>query len=365
MRIALLIGSLQKGGSERVMVNLADYLTKAGHEVTLVTQYKAESEYEVTKEVKRIFSEITEEESSDNRILNFYRRFAKLRRIWKKVKPDVILSFIGKNNLMAIMTSSFLKIPVVVSVRGEPELEYDSRMLRGCARFLFRFAEGVVLQTERCLDFFPKSVKNKAVILDNPLNPAFLRPVIPYEDREPLITAVGRVDENKNHRLLIEAVSELFESGSDKNWKLVIYGEGELRASLQERVCELGLEKSVFLPGAVSDVPAHIENAAIFVLCSDSEGLPNTVMEAMALGIPVISSDCPSGGPARLIKNGENGFLFPPGDKEALKCCLKELMEHPERAQALSRKAAEIQTKCAPERVNRAWEEYLCSFYRK
>ena len=116
--IALFISALRKGGSERVLVNLAEYLKDNGVEVTVVTQYEGQGEYSLSPGIRRVFSEITKEEKSRSRVVNFFRRFFKLRGIWKAERPDVILSFIGKNNLMALLTSSFLRIPVCcVSLR--------------------------------------------------------------------------------------------------------------------------------------------------------------------------------------------------------------------------------------------------------
>ena len=190
--IAMLIATLNKGGAERVMVNLADYFVGKGYLVTLVTQYRAETEYSLNPKVNRIYSEITEEEISGSRILNFKRRFCKLRNIWKTEKPDVILSFIGKNNMMAILTSGGLHIPVAVSVRGEPGEEYYSRIMRLGARKLFALADGVILQTKQCFDFFPEKVQKKAVILKNPVSKSFFRER--YEgEREKTIVSVGRV----------------------------------------------------------------------------------------------------------------------------------------------------------------------------
>ena len=196
--IALFISSLRKGGSERVLVNLAEYLVGQGWRVTMVTQYQGEVEYPLPEGVRRIFSEITQEETKRSRIGNFFARLKKLRGIWKKERPDVILSFIGKNNIMALLTSAFLGIPVAVSVRGEPKEEYASRPLRILSKTLFRKAAGVILQSERAKAFFPESVRKKAVVLKNPLNPDFVRQ--PFDGlREKEIVAVGRVDANKNH----------------------------------------------------------------------------------------------------------------------------------------------------------------------
>ncbi|MDR2889091.1 MAG: glycosyltransferase, partial [Lachnospiraceae bacterium] len=145
MHVAMLIGSLSKGGTERILVNLVDFLLKRGHQVTVVTQYAKVNEYELNRSAKRVISDITEAETGHGRLTNFYRRFRKLRSIWRAEKPDVILSFIGKNNLMALLTTRRLSIPVAVAVRGAPEAEYPTGGLRRAASFLYRYAEGVVM----------------------------------------------------------------------------------------------------------------------------------------------------------------------------------------------------------------------------
>lgn len=357
--IAMLISSLNKGGSERVLVNLAEYFYSRGYEVTIVTQYRTENEYEISGGIRRVFSEITEEEKGKGRAANFLKRFMKLRGIWKHERPDLILSFIGKNNMMAIMTSRFLGIPTIVSVRGEPAEEYYSRLLRAAAAVLFPMADGIVLPVEKSVEFFPKSVRRKAVCLKNPLNPAFIRER--YEgEREKKIVAVGRVDANKNHEMIIRAFAGLAEKYPD--YRVAIYGEGELRPALLKTAKELGLENRVFLPGSISDVAEHIYKASIFVLSSYSEGMPNTLIEAMALGIPSISTDCPCGGPAELIKNGENGFLIEPGNQKELQDILQKLMDDACLAEKVGQNAAKLQKELNPERINRMWEDYFCKF---
>lgn len=354
--IAMLISSLNKGGSERVLVNLAEYFYSKGYRVTVVTQYKTENEYEISHGIRRIFSEITEEEIGKGRISNFLKRFCKLRNIWKQEKPDLILSFIGKNNMMAVMTSRFLHIPVVVSVRGEPAQEYYSPLLKTSANLLFCRADGVVFPVEKSADFFSRPVRKKAVCLKNSLNPVFLRK--PYEgEREKRIVAVGRVDANKNHEMIIRAFEGLAEKYPD--YRLVIYGEGELRLSLLEMAEEMGLKDRVLMPGSIADVADAIYKASIFVLSSYSEGMPNTLIEAMALGIPSVSTDCPCGGPAELIRNGENGYLVEPGDWKNLQVILQKLIDEPERAKKMGKKASKIQEELNPDVINKMWEEYF------
>lgn len=359
--IAMFISSLNKGGSERVLVNLAEYFYSRGYRVTIVTQYQTENEYEIREGIRRVYSEITEEEIGSGRIGNFVKRFRKLRNIWKTEKPDLILSFIGKNNMMAILTSRFLSIPTVISVRGEPKEEYYSRFLRMAAKLLFPLADGIVLQTTASKEFFSKAVQRKSVILPNSLNPAFIREVYDGE-RDKQIVAVGRVDANKNHCMIIEAFASLAEQYPD--YELVIYGEGELRQSLLEQVETMGLKERVHLPGSISNVAEAIYKASVFVLSSNSEGMPNTLIEAMALGIPSISTDCPCGGPQDLIESGENGILTEIDNVKMLEENLQKIISDQEFATKLSKNASKIQEKLNPDLINGKWEEYFVKIMR-
>lgn len=362
MHIAMLIGALTKGGAERVMVNLADYFAGRGYQVTMVTQYQKENEYSLNPKVKRIISDITEEETTKNRIVNFKRRFCKLRNIWKKEKPDVILSFIGKNNMMAILTSRFLNIPVAVSVRAEPNEEYYNGWMRFAARHLFTLAGGVILQTRRCFDFFPEKVRKKAVILRNPISESFFKER--YEgEREKTIVAVGRVDENKNHEMLIRAFAGIAEEFPE--YRLIIYGEGDLREKLLRLVAELGLSERILLPGSIDDVAEKIYKTRVFVLPSNTEGVPNTLIEAMLMGLTVVSTDCPCGGPADLIESGVNGILTPVKNQDKLQENLQFLLNDLQTADFMGREAIRTSDIFKPEKVYGQWEEFLCSMNEK
>lgn len=364
LHVAMLIGALGRGGTERVLINLSGYLISRGVRVTVVTQHQKKDEYPLDPCAKRILSDITDEECTKSRIVNFVRRFRKLRNVWKQEKPDVILSFIGKNNMMAILTSRFLKIPVAAAVRGEPTMEYYNRWMRFAAKHLFKFADGVILQTKQCFDFFPETVQKKAVILKNPVNPSFFR--ARYEgEREKTIVAVGRVDANKNHEMLIRAFSSI--AGEYPEYKLMIYGEGELKEKLKELAVKLEMKEKIYLPGAVDNVPDAIYKARVFVLPSNTEGVPNTLIEAMVSGLTVIATDCPCGGPADLIEHGVNGLLTPTGDVEAMKVNLKKVLNNLQIADEMGRNASKTRDIYRPEKIYREWEDYLSSlaFRRK
>ena len=356
--IAFYIGSLHKGGAERVFVNLADFFRREGYQVTMVTQYQYPDteEYPLPAGVRRIISDLTPEELNSSRIVNFYRRVNKLHRIWKSEQPDLVLSCIGKNNFMAIVTTMATKTRPVVSVVGEAREEYPTGLMHILANLLFPHAAGIVLQTERSKYFFNKKIQRRAVILPNSLNPDFIKPR--YEgEREKRIVAVGRLDANKNHEMMIRAFADLKDQYPE--YTLTIYGEGELRQFLEELVSKLDIKERVFLPGVVPDVADRIEKAALFLLTSYSEGVSNALIEALASGLPVISTDVPSGGTVELITDGMNGLIIPAGDVQALENAMNKLLGDATYADCLGREAAKIQQRLAPERVNRLWQQYF------
>ena len=355
-KLAFYIGSLNKGGAERVFVNLAEYFQNKGYQIVMVTQYQKEDEYVLAEGIRRVISDIPPEETTGSRAVNFYRRMSRLHRIWKKERPDLVLSCVGKNNFMAVVTTMFTKTKPVVSVVGEAKEEYPNRLMKALANLLFPFASGVILQTERSKSFFSQRVSRTSVILPNSLNPLFIRERFRGE-REKRIVSVGRLDANKNHEMMIRAFAGL--AGRYPEYTLTIYGEGELREHLQKLIASLGLEEKVFLPGVVPDVAERIEKAALFLLVSYSEGVSNALIEALALGLPVIATDVPSGGTQGLIRHGGNGLIIPPGDEEALKAAMERLLSDGEYAERLGEQAHKIQERLAPERVNRQWQEYF------
>lgn len=394
--IAMYIGSLQKGGAERVMVNLAEYFFEQGYKVTLVTTYLAAEEYEVrhaswvrvpagadeavlvadTDEnpvwinpvggekngINRVFSALLKSEQK-GRAYNLAARREKLRSIFRELKPDLVLSFIGKNNIMALSTATREDIKVVVSVRADPDMEYDSFALKSGMLATFGKASGIVVQTTGARGWFPKHLQNKCTILPNSVNPSFIRKRYVGE-REKTIVMVGRLDENKNQAMVMEAFKEATKDNF-KDFKLQIYGDGPDRIKLQRKAVSLGIEEKVEFKGMVKHVAEHIEKAYMFILASNQEGMPNSLIEAMSLGLACISTDCPCGGPSDLIKDEYNGLLVPVGDTKAMTNAISKLLENKTLTENIGIQASKIQNKYAPETVNKMWKDYLESILRQ
>lgn len=355
-KIAFYIGSLSMGGAERVIVNLAAYFHSCGYKVTIVTKEQDSDEYPVPEGVTRILADIVGDEISSNRLLNLYRRIAKLRKIWKQLQPDYIVSFIKKNNFMAITSAMGLRIPVIVSVRSNPEREYPDKLTRLLVRVLFARASGVVLQTKQAKEFFPKAVQKKAVVLPNSLSEKFLQ--TPYSgERKKEIVWIGRMDSNKNPRMLLQAFAEIAKKYPE--WTLKYIGEGYEKRELEVMCEEKDIASQVAFMGRVDDVPGAIRESSLFVLTSKQEGMPNALIESMVSGLAVISTDCPCGGPAELIENGINGILIPVDDEKALAEALDKLLADAEYRNRLSEEAKKLIEKVHPDVVNKRWLEYI------
>lgn len=357
-KIVFYTGDLGKGGAQRVIINLAESLTKKGYPVTIVTINSVEQEYSLPEHVKRVYSEIEGKEVSDSRIKNLIARVKKLRRIWKEEKAGIIISFIGKNNFMALFTSIGLGIPVITSVRGEPKEEYYTSILRFLSKTFMGLSTGLILQTPDAKAYFPKWIQKKSVILDNPLNPDFIGEYYTGE-RTQEIVSVGRLDSNKNQKLIVDAFLKI--AGEFPDVKLILYGNGEDKEMLTRYVQKSKYASRIFLPGAISDVKKRIQKAKIFVLSSNTEGMPNSLLEAMALGIPSISTDCPCGGPRMLMEGKENGILVPVGEVEPMAEAMRKLLGDEEVWQKYSRNSYKLSKELHPDKVNRKWEDYLLS----
>ncbi|MCR4789339.1 MAG: glycosyltransferase [Lachnospiraceae bacterium] len=362
MKLAIYISGMRKGGTERKVANLANYMSEKGHDVVLVNAYRFDDEFAVNESVKRLTCEPDATELPGSRIGNYRARFNALKDIWLKERPDAILSFIGKTNIMTLLTSKGLGIPVAVGVAGDPNEEYYSPVLKFLARNLFKRADAVILQTKRSMSFFPEKVRNKAVIMRNPVSADF--DIDRYEgERDKTVVTLGRIDENKNHSLIIDAFAEIADKYPE--WKVIIYGEGPLKETLEDRVKGLGLSDKILFPGYTNDVVGVLKKAGVFVLSSNTEGSPNALIEAMMLGVPVISTDCPCGGPGELIRDGENGLLIPVNDRAKMQESLQKIFDNCHFSDQIGRKSSATRDIYSPKKVFGAWEELLTNLANK
>lgn len=356
MKKALLyIDSMQKGGAQRVMGVLGKHLCDKGVTTLLINDIVPEEgkeEYPIDARMQRVF---LDQDNMKGKNKNFHR-VKKLREIVKMENPDVILSFMGPPNYRMLTATLGLHCRKVVSVRNDPYKEYgNTRIKRLITGLLFRLADGCVFQTEMASEYFPKCVRRKSNIILNPVNPEFFD--AQWNETENSLITVGRLYPQKNHELLIRAFSQVHKD--IPGICLKICGRGVEEQRLKQLVQELGIEDCVRFLGEINDVKEQLKHSSCFVLSSDYEGLPNALMEAMAVGMPVISTDCPCGGPRMLIRQYENGILVPCNDEESLTKAIIYMMTEKDVRIKFGNQAKQSAKNFNSETVMKKWYSYL------
>ncbi len=354
-KIIFYIDTMYRGGAQRVVANLIGYMDKKGYDIILVNDFPQDnrSQYALPKHLHRIYLRA---KLGGNPLFKNIARTRNLRNVIKKEKPDVVISFLGRPNIRMLLATIGLHVRKIVSVRNDPEQEYgSSKLRRWLIGKLFQLTDGCVFQTEQAMEYFPVSVRERSAVILNPVNDEFYS--IERSTAPENIVAVGRLEPQKNFSLLLDAFSGISKDFPEE--KLLICGEGPLHSELEEHAQELGLSSRVDFLGNVSDIKPVLAKAEVFVLSSDYEGLPNALMEAMAAGVPCVSTDCPCGGPRSLIQTEDEGILVPVGDLKQMIYALRMLLGNPARQEVLSvnaRKRAEV---FRTDKVFSAWETYI------
>jgi len=352
MHVMIVTSCMAGGGAERVISHLLRSFVKQGTKCSLVLVNKTKRDYEIPEQV--IVREIGK--LSSNPLSDKLKRYAKVRSIARELSPDVVLSLPEEIGIYVILAMLGSGIPVVVSERNNPRVMPYKKITRALRRLAYPFAKGLVFQTEMARDYFPKHLHKKSVVLPNPLDISEL-PDAYKGERERTVVGAGRLNVQKNFPLLIDAFAIFHESHPD--YKLIIYGEGECAEPLEEKARAALPEGSYAFPGRVKDLVQRMNKAAMFVLSSDYEGMPNVLIEAMATGVPSISTDCPSGGSAMLIKDGENGFLTPVGDAKALAEAMNRIADDKELSEAFSENGIKVRQLLEADKICGEWLKYL------
>lgn len=352
MKLLFYINAIHDGGAERVMINLTSQFAEAGNEVILLTSFVDKWEYPVAPDVRRLTME--QEEIKQNKLMRNYTRIKKLRAICKQEKPDVLISFMAEPNFRALIATAGLPVKTIVSVRNDPNREYAGIAGKIVGKLLLPMADGCVFQTEEAQAWFPRRLKEKSKIIFNAVAESFFQ--IKREYPENIVTA-GRLVKAKNHSMLIRAFAKVAEKYPEE--KLLIYGEGKERATLECLIKELKLDGRVLLMGATKQMQDALARAKVFVLSSDYEGMPNALMEALAAGVPSISTDCPCGGPRMLIEHEKNGLLVPVNDEDAMAEAMERLLQDRAIAEKLGNAAYESAEKFRPGKVFDQWKKFV------
>lgn len=373
MKVCFFISTLSKGGAERVVANLSNFLInkKDIEKVDIITMYNTKIEYKIDEKVNvytidKKYVEYKELLNNHKGIIKFafhVKKYFKnivmkkqLKKMTKKFNYDVIISFLPEPSFLILGLKKYIKCPIIVSDRNDPNIEYKNFRKKYLMKKLYPLADGFIFQTDDAKKYFDEIFSKDYEIIPNPVNDDFI--MQSYEgEREKNIVNVGRLTGQKNQMLLIKA----FEKVKDKflDYKLTIYGEGNLREELQDYISKNNHNDRIFLPGQVDNLKDIIYKSSLFILSSDYEGMPNALIEAMCLGLPVISTDCPCGGPRMLIKNNENGVLVPIKDEEKMSIAIEKILTDKEFATMLGKNASQLANQVSGEVINNKWFNFI------
>ena len=346
MRIAILSHGASGGGSERVCTLIANSLVEKGYEVYFYALHSDKREYYIDSRVKYVYGDCQGSKKS----IRFVKRTYKLRSFLKKEHIDAFISFIYDEGLAAYKNK---KIKKIFSLRNDPNrIQKNKKKL---IESLYADADKVVFQTEDAKNFFDESISSHGVVIPNPILDNL--PMWDRDDHKKEIIAAGRLSKQKNFPMLLRAFASFAKTHEDYN--LVICGDGELLGELTKLSEELGISDKVTFPGHVEDLHERMVKSAIYVSSSDFEGLSNSMLEALAIGIPTICTDCPIGGAKAYINDGVNGFLVPVNDSEALSQKLSILADDDNMCKNFSSESQKVKDVLCTSAICNRWEEVL------
>lgn len=357
-KILFHINSLGKGGAERVVSVLSGFFCADGYEVTVFTLWRAKEEYRLAEGIKRINLSDAYGDKAPGRIQLAAKRLIALRKLIRAEKPDVVISFCNKANFRSCYALTGMKTPLLTSVRNDPKVDYLP--YKTAMRIMQKKASGCVFQTPDAMACFSEEFQKKSRVIWNPVDEKYLLQMDAPKEKssEKYIVTVGRLAKQKNQMLLLKAFHKITEEFSDVS--LRIYGE-ESEAGIKDELLSYvnQWQLDVRFMGQSSRLEQEIRDAALFVLPSDYEGMPNVLIEAMALGLPCISTDCPCGGPRELIKSGISGYLIPVGGEDELADAMRKILLNPDLADGLGKNAKHIAEKVSPHKIYEQWKKYV------
>ncbi|MCR4788932.1 MAG: glycosyltransferase [Lachnospiraceae bacterium] len=359
-KIMFHLNCLEQGGAERVVSNLANSFVREGiADVIIATEWEGKDEFKLDDRVRRIHVGLREDEENRSRFAKISLRKKHLKELVLKEKPDVVIAFAQKAIYRALSSLKKVDVPVIISIRTDPAGHYDSLIDTIEIARLFKRADGCVFQTEGQREFFPEHLQKKSVIILNPVNDKYINVPRPEKTTKTIVQS-GRLVDFKNQPMLIDAFMKVHEKHPD--YDLKIYGPDSFDGTkeiLETKIKEYDADGFIHLMGGSDSLEKVLPECEIYAFSSDWEGLPNALLEAMALGMPIVATDCPCGGPRTVMTDGENGLLVPIKDPDSLAAGLIRLIEDKELAEKMGKNASKISEKINSNAIVAQWKEYI------
>ena len=354
-KIVFLSSSLSYGGAEKMLCFVANELTKRNYHVVVINLMEHRDDSgRLNKNVK-----VIDLEPLNIRYLDRLDQEIKLIRYLRRIKPDVIVSFKFKPNYLSVIAGKLLNIPVIISERCDPSREYILKGRDGVYWKIINTADGGVFQTPGAMQFYSYKLRRRGVVIPKPMVlDTDICHTVRDNDKANTVVSVGRLSNvQKRYDVMLNAF-KIF-SDKYKNYSLKIFGDGEDEQNIQKLVSELKLDCKVFLEGRTEHPLQEMDNADIFLTTSDYEGISNSLLEAMAIGMPVVATDCSPGGARMLIQDGINGLLVPCGNVEVIANALERMAKDYHLRNRCGKKAKSVTRKYNAEDIMQAWQNYI------
>lgn len=392
-KIMFHLNTLVQGGAERVVSNLANEFCKGDDEIIIATEWYGEDEFKLDERVRRIHVGLKDADENKSRIKIAVLRLKYLRDAIKKENPDVVIAFAQKAIYRCSFAAVGLKNPLIVCVRTNPTGHYDQPIDKVVLPLINKRADGAVFQTTGQRDFFPKHWIDISTIILNPVNDKYYLSDAVYENRKTTKTIVqhARVVDFKNQPMLVDAFMKVHEVYPE--YDLKIYGPDSCDGTweiLTDKINSYGANDYIHLMGGSDELEKLVPEAELYAFSSDWEGLPNTLIEAMAMGMPIVATDCPCGGPRTVmprVKDAheiledeynhipasiadpkavisrlectDDGILVPIMDEDAMAMALIYMIEHKEYALSAGQHARKIKDITNGPAIVKKWREYI------
>ncbi len=350
-KVIFISNMIGNGGAGRVMNLLANYLVTCKYDVTICSYSGFDEAYKMSNEIKKVSIET----KCKNQVIQKIQRIFYLRKIFKGNPETPIIAFEYFINMQTILASLFLKNKVIISERNNPG-ELDSRMHMKIFRdILYRFADVLVCQTPDAQNYFSSHIKKKSIVIPNPLIEKL--PERYTGIRKKVIVNFCRLEPQKNLKMLLDACDLLFKEYEE--YSLSIYGNGSEKERLLQYLEEKGISDKVKIYDFTLNIHEKIRNCSIYASSSDYEGISNSMLEALGMGLPTVVTDCPCGGAKMYITSYENGILVPVGDATAMYKAMKYIIDHPEKSEYMSENAIKIKKMLNAENIYSRWMKLL------
>lgn len=358
-KIVIVINRMDYGGGQRVVANLSNYFSDNGIDVILLSISSKPSVYPLHQRVRQVT--LKKHENGRTQISRFLGTIFEVRKILREEKPDLVLSFLVDINILIIPAMLFQKVPLVISERNDPVRNPQNKIKRMLRNVLYPFSEGFVFQTTDAKKYFSSAIQKRSCVIPNPLFEESI-PARYLGLPEKYIVNVGRLERQKNQELLIRSFALVADKYPDIN--LLIFGDGSLKEELKQLVLELQLNTRVIFMGEHKDVLEYVRKSRAFILSSDFEGMPNALIEALACGVPCISTKCPCGGPEYLIDNMQNGILVSVNNLDELAKSIDIVLSDNELSKSMADEAYKIHSTLNERLIFGKWINYLESVCR-